>query len=501
MKILALLLALVATPLVVHAQDEDAPAGARIAAAQVSGFDVDRLSPGLRRDIDGLIGQPLDLQEVAGLAKRIEAERPGVTTSFRAIRDGDGDARVIFFVARIEPYRRSQSNINSRYTIERVVLDGVPDSSLSQSLRDDLQALTSTTLERANARRLSARLRSELVGYEIQRKISRGSRPGQIVLTFEVRKSESMRWVHFEPSQSKFLFHQKEGYSGLLDIPISGGNVRVTPRFAFDNGDDLVEEYSGGGLRVETRMVGSERLGIGFEASRYQPQWRTATLTALAGLPGPSRAYDRRTSVAPWVTFAFTPRVRVSAGIDVTDLRLESQPQSSEKASVFTAGISYDQRWRRGDTSREVETSASLRSSGEGLGTDFDYTRLSWDGSYRYRWQEHTMVTASARAGHISGEAPLFERFTLGDSTTLRGWDKYEIAPAGGDSMFHLSVEYRYRGLAFFSDMGSVWDETTPSRVRAASGVGFHFDNFFATYGVALNGPTLGGAFMIGVRF
>jgi outer membrane protein assembly factor BamA len=89
----------------------------------------------------------------------------------------------------------------------------------------------------------------------------------------------------------------------------------------------------------------------------------------------------------------------------------------------------------------------------------------------------------------------------LGDSTTLRGWNKYDVAPTGGDSMFHMSVEYQYRGLAFFTDAGSVWDRTTPSRIRAASGIGFHFDNFFATYGVSLNGPSLGGTFMIGVRF
>ena len=62
-------------------------------------------------------------------------------------------------------------------------------------------------------------------------------------------------------------------------------------------------------------------------------------------------------------------------------------------------------------------------------------------------------------AGHICGTAPLFERFTLGDSTTLRGWNKYEVAPAGGDSMFHVSGEYRYRGLAIFTDVGSVWDQ------------------------------------------
>ena len=68
------------------------------------------------------------------------------------------------------------------------------------------------------------------------------------------------------------------------------------------------------------------------------------------------------------------------------------------------------------------------------------------------------------------GDAPLFERFTLGDSTTLRGWDKNDIAPAGADRMFHSSIEYRYTGLALFLDVGSVWDAGTERQVRVSTG-------------------------------
>ena len=75
-------------------------------------------------------------------------------------------------------------------------------------------------------------------------------------------------------------------------------------------------------------------------------------------------------------------------------------------------------------------------------------------------------------AGGITGTAPLFERFTLGDSMTLRGWDKYDIAPAGGDRMFHTSIEYRYTGVALFLDAGSVWDAGTERKVRVSTGFG-----------------------------
>ena len=32
-------------------------------------------------------------------------------------------------------------------------------------------------------------------------------------------------------------------------------------------------------------------------------------------------------------------------------------------------------------------------------------------------------------AGVLTGTAPLFERFSLGNTTTLRGWNKYDLAP------------------------------------------------------------------------
>ena len=302
------------------------------------------------------------------LAERIEGERPGVTTSFRALKTSTGDARVVFFVARIDrehgrhhdPDFDIHDNVNSQYTIEKVVIDGVAESTISQALRDDLQKLTGTTLEHAQARRLAQRMRQELDGYTVDHKVSRGSEHGRIVLTFEVRKGEALRWVHFVPTRSKFLFHEDEGWSGLLDIPLSGSNVRVTPRFAFDNGDDLLEEYSGGGIRVETRMVGSERLGIAFEATKYDADWKNPTLAAVAANPRLPAIYDERTTVAPWVTFAFTPHVRASGGVSVTGLEPELLFDRSQLASLVTASVSYDDRWPKGNGSHTVETALSV---------------------------------------------------------------------------------------------------------------------------------------------
>jgi outer membrane protein assembly factor BamA len=107
----------------------------------------------------------------------------------------------------------------------------------------------------------------------------------------------------------------------------------------------------------------------------------------------------------------------------------------------------------------------------------------------------------SSQFGGITGDAPLFERFSLGDSRTLRGWDKYDIAPAGGDRMFYASAEYRYGVLALFLDSGSVWDDGTDSRVRFSTGFGFTPGPVFFMVGFPLNTDEFRAVFTMGIRF
>ena len=75
MRTLGLLLAIVGVSFAVaNAQDTDAPEGAIIESAEVSGLAIDRLSSALQRDIDALVGEGLSHERVAQLAAQIEAE-------------------------------------------------------------------------------------------------------------------------------------------------------------------------------------------------------------------------------------------------------------------------------------------------------------------------------------------------------------------------------------------------------------------------------------------
>jgi hypothetical protein len=500
MTILGLLLALLALPLAAHAQQIDPPEGATIGSAQVSGFDLGRLSPGLQEEISRLAGGPLNRERLNELAARIEAEQPRFVAAVRVLPIPDADnVRVVFVVAHIRDQDRKAS-VNARYLIEHVDIRGVPETELPAELRAEMQTLVGMTLGSDAVQQVEGKLRDALPDHDVRRRIVRGSRTGEIGLMFVVNKAESARWLRFEPLRSNVVFHSDQGWGAFLDFPISGRDFRVAPIIAIDNGDDLIEEYSGFGLRFESRKLGTERLGASFEWSSFDQTWRTATLDALALKPQIPGAYDDRSTVTPLVTFAVTQRLRVSGGVSITELEPLSGLTDSQMANAAVASVGYDDRFEQGEGSHDLGVTFIVRAGSENLESDFDYQRYFGQAAYRYRRSRHT-VLLSGMAGGISGNAPLFERFSLGDSRTLRGWDKYDIAPAGGDRMFHTSVEYRYGGLALFLDSGSVWDDGTDPRVRVAAGFGVHGGPFFMTVGFPLNTDNARAVFTTGVRF
>ena len=261
---------------------------------------------------------------------------------------------------------------------------------------------------------------------------------------------------------------------------------------AFGNDDDLIEEYSGYGLRFESRKVVTERLGIRLEFARFRQSWREITLSALDADPRIPEAYRTRVTVEPAVTFAFNSHLRVMGGVSISELESQARSPESQMASAAIGGIYYSH--------SSLEASYELRSATRALESDLEYKRHFAHARYEYK-QGKSEISARFAVGGITGQAPLFERFSLGDSSTLRGWNRFDVAPAGGRRMFHHSLEYRYHGFALFVDGGSVWDEGTDQRIRFSTGFGFHKDGVFLTLGVPLNADDAGVAFMMGVRF
>ena len=401
---------------------------------------------------------------------------------------------------RHERHRDLNDNINARYTIESVEITGVREDAIDAGLRADLQALVGARVNDDRLGPLMERLRQAHPGYDVDRRMSRGSQRGQLHLELNLRRNEAARWLHFAPNRSKALFHSDQGWSLVLDAPIGSRDLRVTPGLVLDNGDDLVEEYSGGSIRIESRSIAGERLALSFELSRYESSWKDETLAALSGQPNRPALYEHRTTVAPQVIVALTPHLHVAGGISASDLEPFTALDVSRVASAALFSAGYDQQWRRGESRQSLEAGFWLRAGTGTLNSDFEYERYFGSGRYRHDWRRRTVIM-SGLAGHISGSAPLFERFTLGDSATLRGWNKYDITPTGADNVGYGSVEYRDHGLTFFFDAGSVWDQGVEAQLRLATGFGFTHENFFTLLGFPLDADEVRTVFTIGVRF
>ena len=502
----SLLLLLIALPALAQErtqQEIEPPDGTKINSAVVSGLDMDRLSPGLREDIGKLAGTPLSRQTLKELASRIEAEQPRYVAAVRATTETDGGARVVFVVARIRDQGRT--NINEKYIVDSVEVRGVKNSEISQALRDALNAMAGKTFDTDEAERLGNKLRDELPDYTIVRTTARSDEQGRIKVVYHASRKESARWLRYEPMDGNAVFHSDQGWGANLPLTMGGSNFHVVPYILWDTVEGAVEERDGFGITVESRKVGTDRVGVYFDWHSYNTTWQEETLAAIALNPLLPQLYRNRMSFTPMVKFAITPQVSVGGGVSINELDPEVfDPDifagESKMANAAIGSVRFHQGWTEDRTRQNIAAAFTVRAGTESLQSDLVYERYLGEAEYMFRHRRHRFI-ATFMAGSISGDAPYYERFTLGDTRTLRGWDKYDIAPAGGDRMFHASAEYRYHGVGLFLDSGSVWDDGLEKRVRFSTGVNFTAGPVFASLAFPINTDEFRAVFAMGFRW
>ena len=126
----------------------------------------------------------------------------------------------------------------------------------------------------------------------------------------------------------------------------------------------------------------------------------------------------------------------------------------------ITLGRVYDSRDNIYDPHEGKRIGYSMEWAG-GLGGDFDFTKWTADWRYYYRAGGENVWALNLGAGYASGNMPLSQRFTMGGSDTLRG---YEDDQFRGNSMLKATLEYRFpivkkvQGV-LFTDNGYAWDK------------------------------------------
>lgn len=126
----------------------------------------------------------------------------------------------------------------------------------------------------------------------------------------------------------------------------------------------------------------------------------------------------------------------------------------------LTVGTVFDSRDNVYDPHEGKRMSYSVEWGGA-FGGDFDFVKLSTDYRYYYRAGGENVWALNLGAGYANGDMPLSQRFAMGGSDTLRGFEDDQFR---GNSMLKATLEYRFpivkrvQGV-LFTDNGYAWDK------------------------------------------
>jgi hypothetical protein len=391
--------------------------------------------------------------------------------------------------------QQPETNVNTRYQVESVSIAGVPEATFGTALRDDMQKLVGAKYDPEAAEALADRMRRQLHDYRITIKVKRGESPEHVKVTFQAER------VRNAVSLAPFLsYYTHDGFSGALPLSLETHHNY----FSFgvvSSADELLERYAGIRVRYEHRKVGTGAVQIGLEYDRYHQSFEPETTVALLTAPEVSGVYRTREDFAPSVSVFPIPDLRVTVGASLQTLNFEFPTRHAEAAYAFTADVHF-RRLVRADRGFRHTISADygVRDATPTLESDFVYTRQLVAADYMLTVGRQSFGF-HVKGGHISGRAPLFERFSLGNTMALRGWNKFDVAPLGGSRLAYGSLEYRYRPFLVFYDVGAVWDPEQPTALKHSVGFGLALKNgFFLSVGFPVRLHSVTPAFMFGFR-
>jgi surface antigen Omp85-like protein len=513
---LLLIVLLVSPHSLVRAETQQTGINARgiVESAEISGIDENEISQNIRDAVRRLAGKPFDQQTADDLIQRIQAERPELIATARLLPGDQPDRlKVVFLIEMISPGAGDEGNVNSRYMVERVEIQNFDESRLSQSIRDDIKKLIGEKLDQTKANDIQHRIEDELKPkHYVIKRVVKGSDRQHIVVVYEIR---NVRWIPFiaQPPQH-ILYHSKQNFSAVVMAPIPLGDDARLLLGAANDQDLLIERFAGFQVGFETTRVATNRLGFALRYSRYHERWQPSTVSG-----DPTSIYRERNTFEPSVTFAFDPRLRLTAGLSTSELQMQYPEIHRANANAAVGSLTFDHAWKRPDDERHsLRASYEIRAGNHNLDSDFIYTRQLARGEYVYGHGRQQLLL-SFLAGRIGGNAPLFERFSLGNTSTLRGWNKFDIAPFGGNRVVHATVQYGIGGIRIgtrnggrhasidfdfhlFYDVGAVGDHGSP--IQAKHSVGFGIgpsDGFFIGLGFPIRSNRVTPVFMTGFRF
>jgi hypothetical protein len=405
----------------------------------------------------------------------------------------------------------AEANANTRYIVEAVQITGETGLKLSRSLESAFQQLIGSHFDPERLDVLAHEMRKELHLKSVTPHLVRGSLPDTVRVNFEVHR----RSIVFDVTLPKFLYHSKQGWSaeGTASTTIARSNVLSFGLVS--DGGTLAERFAGSAAVYENTHVGTDRVHLSFEFDQFHEQWNRATLMALDSNPKDPQTYRERRNFQPTVTVVLARPFVFQVGASLQNLELQPNgfvsqnsvnPNSgiTTSANALFATLRFHRQFEAPDQTQDLAVDYNIRSASHAVRSDYTYTRHHWDFAYTLTKGNQT-IQDDFTAGFISGQAPFFERFVVGTSSLLRGWNRFEIDPLGGTRLVHNSVTYRYRfprltGQVFY-DAGSLWHGNGDSSIRHSLGVGISRSIFSLAVAIPVREGRIDPVFMVGMNY
>jgi outer membrane protein assembly factor BamA len=376
-------------------------------------------------------------------------------------------AALVLAAAALASNPDDQPNVNSRYTIENCRVEGYRSSKISSTLRAELESVVGQKFDQMLLDRITEHIRRDLHVEKVSAKVSRGSVPEHVRIEFFI---ENQRSTDFDLGVPMFTYNSKQGWSGRGEVRTTiGGNKLVFA--AVSDGNAGVDRFSGVEAKI-SRNIGSSRFLLGFEFDGYQEDWNRSTEDAIANSPElMGGLYKARRNFQPTMTIVLAEPLTLSFGVSMQSLERQFPAAMNESSNAVLTALRYHGSWTNGGLVQLLDADCMMRAGTRALGSDFAFMRNSLDARYQLTAGRNAVIVTFL-AGRISGTAPLFEHFVLGNSNTLRGWNKFDLDPLGGTRVVHGSVEYRWRYFQAFYDTGAIWDQHTDPEQKQSVGVG-----------------------------
>lgn len=396
------------------------------------------------------------------------------------------------------------TNVNSRYTVESVTVEGGPHKELSKSLREEIESFVGQRFSPEAFSKLSSRVRDELRARMVSTRLLKGETPQSVRVVLEVIGKR----LDLRTELSRFAYHANQGWTGDLSIALKDGARTELRVNLFSDGDSAIERTAGFGARYEGRFQ-QARIRPAFAFSTFHAQYDARTREAAA----PGDLYRSAGSFQPSLTFVpwrgnDREELSVEVGMRLERYELES-PQPNRNLASHTLVNTLRYQRVRGDVSTgktRVDGSYSLQRGLAGLSSDYLFTRQQAQAGVEYH-RNTSRLTIDFLGGALNGRAPLRDRFAAGNSRWLRGWNKWELSPLGADRIAVAAIEYGHavKGnleLAAFVDNGSIWNRTGSSSVKTSVGCGLRSrGGFFAYLAFPLRDGRIEPTFMTGTTF